>query len=261
MFEVAAELIRDAGIGITRQEKNKTAKGEKPWPIYDSTYSEYFVRSFQDILPQGGLEGYLNRLSQGNNRKLQVLDIAGQGKALLDLKKYGVRTIAAVTLNDFRRVAEKTLDWFKGLKVIEGDISKGSTWRKIHDFKEKFDFITCRPCAAITLIEDPNIGIAILDKMYQTLAPGGILFTQLSPKLIQRFGTDWVEKLAATPGLTVRYRHYYLDELNNALTKYQYLPSISIIRHPDGPNSIKFIGEVEPNPENLKAAINSSASK
>ena len=98
MFDATVEFTGNAGTStIQSQEKDNfnLSRREKLWAIYDSTYSEYFARSFQDIIPPGGLGKYLNRLSQENNRKLQALDIAGQGKALLDLKKYGVGTVAA----------------------------------------------------------------------------------------------------------------------------------------------------------------------
>lgn len=219
------------------EERTRVANGKKPYSAYDSPLESY-VDSFKDVLPTDGIVEYLSRLTNEKRRSLRALDIAGQGRALLEFKDFGINlVVTAITLVDFRKDQERVNDKSRGLKVVDGDIFIGSTWTAI---KDTFDLITCRPVIALLQLNNPVIAFALLDKMYQKLDPGGILLTELPP-LVGKVGQGWIERLKETTGLIVKCD---LGSGLYGLTDDKQIPALSIIRTKSAPPNLKFLKEV-----------------
>ncbi len=228
-------------------ETYRHKKGEKPWPIFENGWVSYFLKSFQDVVPKEGIGVYLKTLSENKKRKLRALDIAGQGNALMELKKVGMGSVDAITLNDFRTIPQKVRNRFQKLKLISGSIADETTRQKI---KGLYDLITCRPAGAAVLFDDPQFIFDLLNLLYVHLNDRGIMFIQLSPNMLKVYGTGWIQQLADTKGISVKY-HQNLG-FTPSLTSFGpnpiYLPELSVIRHSEGPSNILFLNQTSPNP-------------
>lgn len=197
---------------------------DEPWEPYDSPLDEYLF-DFELVSPDEGLFKFIKNLSQAKKSQLRALDVGGQGHWLLELMRNGIDLSAtAITLVDKRPKSLKDSDSSVGLKIVEGDITSGSTWRQISG---EFDLIVCRPIAARFNFHYPQINYLILDKMYRRLARG-LLLTQLpddrydAPEMYVA-----LDKLHQVPGLQVK-----IDDLAEIM---------SIIKTPDAPKDLSVL--------------------
>lgn len=175
------------------------------WSIYDSPLASYldaFDLLAQEV-PQGGIRPYLRYLSR-KKAKLAALDVAGQGHGLLELKDVGVASVTAITLVDKRNVLQRFLDTWRGLTLIEGDVTLGSTWSQVSG---QFDFIICRPAGGLMFFNYPEISLAVFAKMYQRLADNGLLVTEV-PASLDDVLSKSMNVLSRVFGLRVGYIKY-----------------------------------------------------
>lgn len=215
--------IRKKTRSFAASEVSRSLKDSKPWPVYNSTLSSY-LESFRGALPEVGLTEYLQSLSEKKNRKLNALDVAGQGLALLELKEHGIGTISAITLLDHRSDARRTEETKEGLRVYEGDVTKNSTWSQLGD--DKFDLITCRPEASTHSLIYTALELAVFSRIYNRLDVDGILLMQYPNK---KLFEDGIKILRKIPGLIVRPGEGDM------------YPVLSIIKTKDAPTTLQGI--------------------
>lgn len=203
--------------------------GEKPWTVYDAPLSDY-LDTFEPVLPVGEFWHHLHQGVKDKGRKLHALDIAGQGEALRKLMSNDyLESITAITLADSRGPLKKREDQARGIKVIAGDVSVGSTWTIVKE--KKFDLITCRPLGGLEALQYPSVYFAVFNRMYKKLETDGLLLTEVPRNVIRRVGDGWVERLKQIPGLTVRF-YREGDYLN---------PVLSLIRSKNSPDNLRFL--------------------
>lgn len=217
-----------------REDRWSIFYGEKPWTVYDANLSDY-LDSFEPVFSVGEFWHHLQHTIKDKGRKLHALDVAGQGEALRILMSTDyLESITAITLADSRSPLKKREDQVKGIKVIAGDVSVGSTWTIVKE--KKFDLITCRPLGGLEALQYPGVYFAVFNRMYKKLETGGLLLTEVPKNVIRRVGDGWVEKLKQTPGLRVRF-YREGDYLN---------PVLSLIRSEGAPKNLRFLKKTAP---------------
>jgi len=233
-----------------QHEQNRVESKRTPWSAYDSPLDEY-NESFLGVLPDGGVAGLILQLRKAKGTGINALEIAGQGNVLLHLKRRGIKKIETVSLNDFRGTLRRVSERIRGLRYIDGDITNGTTWARIS--KQSKDLIMSRPMAALSVLRDPNLGFVLLNRMYTLLAPNGTLLIQLPEELIGITGTAWIEKLATTEGIEVKYRG---NETRRAIYSDRYQPILLIKRKDNSPKDLSFLREVNFNPQSRVSILN-----
>lgn len=170
--------------------------------------------------------------------------MAGQGNSFFELDSGLVKEVVAVTQNDFRNWFRRQFDKARGLRVIEGSVGVGGTWSEAGLGKSRYDVVVCRPEQPIYSFDSVPVGFLLLDRMYRMLAEEGVLLTQLPSEVIFKTGTDWIEKLARTDGLYVRYDG-------------NFLPQLLLVRLPRAPEDLSFLKRVKLNPSSRRDRISS----
>lgn len=117
-----------------------------------------------------------------------VLDIAsGDGEAIREMAKAGILTAGlAVGLSDIRFLSTKARDKELGVEVMEADVFKGSTWRKIKEWikgrdPSGFDLIVCRPICAFPATTSINLYHLIFRRIWKLMKPNTGLFLSETP--------------------------------------------------------------------------------
>lgn len=169
---------------------------DRNWPYYNSEPSSYdkdFKEAFRGKTLQGVIASFTDPV---------VIDLmapsgtlAGVFKNIPGEGKLGI----AVSLEDIRTDEVKARDQGLGIEQVEGDVTKGSTWRKIenHLAGRKADLIIERAFGGLDCIpEDPFFYAYCLQRMWSFLNPNHGMMVLSMPSRVR--GVDpkaWVKRL------------------------------------------------------------------
>lgn len=176
-----------------------------PWRFYGSDAKEYGA-SFESVLPDNVKDfGELAEKIKERDKKLHVLQVAGEGSFLRTLG--GVDVGVAMSLTDQRhRYMNLSEDIANNIELVPGEVLTSSPWRKVDRIRHHrmngglFNLIVCRPLNGFTLDKEyktfygPELQGIVISRMWGLLSKGSSMFVEI-PKAVVENVKRWRTQL------------------------------------------------------------------
>ncbi len=217
-----------------------------------------YDHEFSRVLPEKSILDHLRKRKE-KGKSTFVLDLAGgAGGGLRDISKAGLLDGGInVNLTDMRSDEERAYDSNHNIHLLEGDLFRASSWRKIVDKAKElspsgdFDLIICRPQGAFNLVHAPKpvFGYEFPEEFYLPIMrriinmlsiDNGLLLTQIPPNIETKELKRELKNLNDYPGLFPRYAGRIVFEiLDDAIPNPFDNGVLSIVKNAEVPFTIQ----------------------